>query len=82
MSLGMPIVSTDCRPGGARMLLENDNGIITPIGDYNKLAQAILCLIENEELSNSLGFNAYASLNRFKEDHIINQWRDFINRII
>ena len=47
LSVGIPIVSTDC-PSGPREILESGKwGKLVPVGDYEKLAKAILETIEN-----------------------------------
>jgi glycosyltransferase involved in cell wall biosynthesis len=47
LSVGIPIVSTDC-PSGPREILESGKwGKLVPVGDHEKLAKAILETIEN-----------------------------------
>jgi glycosyltransferase involved in cell wall biosynthesis len=47
LSLGVPVVSTDC-PSGPREILEGGKwGKLVPVGDHEKLAEAILETIEN-----------------------------------
>ena len=41
MCMGIPCISTDCSPGGARQLLGDDRGLIVPCGDKERLAEAI-----------------------------------------
>lgn len=42
MSIGMPVVSTDCSPGGARLLIENGvNGLLVKTGNSGELASAM-----------------------------------------
>ncbi len=40
LACGLPVVATDC--GGARDFITKDNGLICPVNDVNKLADAIL----------------------------------------
>ncbi|MBQ6828031.1 MAG: glycosyltransferase, partial [Thermoguttaceae bacterium] len=41
MAVGLPCVSTDHTPGGARLLIQDrENGLLAPIGDAEKLAAA------------------------------------------
>jgi glycosyltransferase involved in cell wall biosynthesis len=47
LSLGVPVVSTDC-PSGPREILEGGKwGKLVPVGDCEKLAEVILETIEN-----------------------------------
>ncbi len=82
MSIGLPVVSTDCRPGGARLLLAENNGKIVPCGDFEALADAIDFYLTNPEESIKIGLNGFNSLDRFSEDVIEKKWVDFINSII
>ena len=82
MSIGLPVISTDCRPGGAKLLLSENNGKIVPCGDSKTLADSIKYYLKNPEESKKIGMNGFNSLNRFSEDVIQKKWVDFINSII
>ena len=50
MSLGLPCVSADCRPGGARTLIEDGvNGLIVPMRNPQAMAEKIEYLLNNPE---------------------------------
>jgi len=57
MALGLPVISTDCETGPAE-IINNNNGIIVPVDNYQELANAILKLYTNEKLLKKLGINA------------------------
>lgn len=42
MALGMPVVSTDCESGPSEILADGKYGYLTPVGDSEALADAIL----------------------------------------
>jgi glycosyltransferase involved in cell wall biosynthesis len=53
-SMGLPIVTTDVP--GCREVVENGvNGFLTPVGDANALAEAILCLLHQPDLRHCFG---------------------------
>lgn len=82
MSLGMPCVSTDCSPGGARLLLGNSEyGIIVPCGDADAISRAVIKLIENKDLSADYGNKAKNSLDRFSVEKIMRNWDEYIAKI-
>ena len=82
MQVGVPIVSVDTSPGCINLLLENGrNGIIVPRRDDEALAEGMIRLLEDETLSLNYSAKAYLSLERFKEDYIINQWQSVINKL-
>ena len=69
MSYGLPVVSTDCSPGGARLLINNkENGIIVPVGDVEKLAEAIIFLLDNPTTAELYGRRAQDVIERFKPE--------------
>lgn len=79
MALGMPVVSTDCKPGGARMLIDDTNGIIVPCGDSKALSEAICASIESPEQQIVFGKNARKSMELYQPDIIIQKWANLIS---
>jgi len=47
LAVGTPIVSTDCPSGPSEILEGGKWGKLVPVGDHEKLAEAILETIEN-----------------------------------
>ena len=79
MAIGLPCVSTDCSGGGARQLLgNNERGLLTPVGDEDKFARAIIKLLDDAEISNRLGKSAKTYAQRFKEDNCFRDWENYI----
>jgi len=82
MALGMPCISTDCRPGGARELIENGkDGIIVPINDETALANAITDLLSDEEKASEIGRRARITARRFDPANVYSQWERFFETI-
>ena len=80
MSIGMPVVSTDCSPGGAAMLLgKNENGILVSRNNAQSIADAIISYFEDDQLAQSYGRRARESCSRFNEERIAQLWVDEIN---
>ncbi len=79
MTIGLPCISTDCSPGGARMLINNEeNGLIVPCGDSIQLSDAIIRMIENREFAISCGKKAVSVKERFDMNKTIDAWENFI----
>lgn len=77
MSLGLPCISTDCKPGGARTLISNGvNGIITPWRDEKELSHAILFMILNPFEADRIGGKAMSISERLSPQNIYNIWED------
>ncbi len=82
MSLGMPCVSTDCSPGGARLLIKSGkNGLLVPPGEPTSLANAIDYMLSNPKEAYRMGQNALEITDEFLEDKIYKKWERFINDV-
>ena len=82
MAAGLPCVSTDVKPGGARLLIENQkNGMIVPCNDPKVMADAIIYLLEHPDEADRMGKEAQKITNRFSEEKIYNQWKIFVSKI-
>ena len=81
MAIGLPCISTDCSPGGARMLIKNgENGILIPCGDEDRLIREIDTLLPNAERLTSLGQEARNIRNKTSISAIAQNWVDFITK--
>lgn len=83
MALGMPVVSTDCSPGGAAFLIENGkNGLIVPCGNVVAVADALIRVLEDDKLSVAMGHEARerAKLQSFEKNK--RDWLHVINEVI
>ena len=82
MAVGLPCVSTDHTPGGARLLIEDhENGLLAPVGDAEKLAEAMCTFANDPALAKKCGENAKAVLTRFAPERIIDMWEQYIQRL-
>ena len=82
MALGLPCISTDCKPGGSRTLIQNGiNGYITPIGDVDALAKRMSALLENGDEAEAMGQNARNIRYTHSSDEIFVRWNRFIQTI-
>lgn len=83
MSIGLPCISTDCSPGGARLLIDDmKNGIIVPCGDAEALAEAIIFLLNNDKKSEEFGIEAMKIIEKFEPRKIFKIWDTYIDEII
>lgn len=82
MAAGLPVVSTDCSPGGARLLIQNEeNGLIVPRGDIDAVAKALSRFAEDEQLADYCSNNARKVVSRFSPSLISQKWLEYINTI-
>ena len=79
MAVGLPCVSTDHTPGGARLLItDHENGLLAPIGNTEALANAMCEFAENAPLAEKCGNNAKNVIHRFAPSKIIDLWENYI----
>lgn len=82
MAMGFPVVSTDFHGGGAGELIKDGiNGLLTPVGDAQKMAERIIQLIEDEELKVSIGRRAVEIREMLDEEKIAGMWNSYIHAI-
>ena len=82
MAVGLPCVSTDHTPGGARLLItDHENGLLAPVEDVAGLAEAMCEFAENYELAEKCGNNAKDVINRFAPERIIDMWESYCVKI-
>ncbi|WP_342822153.1 glycosyltransferase [Candidatus Lucifugimonas marina] len=65
LTLGVPVVSTDCRSGPNEILLDGEGGLLVPIAEPESMATSIQHLLDNQNLRDRLVRNGQAELGRF-----------------
>ena len=83
LALGMPCISTDCKPGGARELIEDEiNGLIVPCGDVEQLANAMRRVLSDAELAREYSSKAQIVLEESNPFRIFSQWEEYFKNCI
>lgn len=78
MAVGLPCVSTDHTPGGARLLItDHEDGLLAPVQDTEKLAAAMCEFAEDAALAEKCGRNAKNVKQRFDPERIIDMWENY-----
>lgn len=75
MALGIPCISTDCDPGGAREIIHHGiDGLIVPKNNVNALADAMIKILSHPQKSMAMGMAAKINMKRFEKEQIYGQW--------
>ena len=83
MAAGMPVVSTDSPPGGARLLIkDHENGLLVPIRDADAIASAMCEFAENDELRKKCGENSKQIVVKYAPEKILDRWDKYVNAVI
>lgn len=78
-AVGAVVVSTDCPSGGAGMLVQDgETGLLVPVKDAERMAEAMLRILNDAELEEKLRANAYEFSKTLYPDKINGMWKQFI----
>ena len=84
MALGIPVISTDCSPGGARMLIKDDesNGIIIPCNEEKKLIESLDYWFSHPRIMENAGLQARQIRDKINVQSVTLLWIEFIKKVI
>ena len=75
MACGLPVVSFDCPCGPKDIVSHDEDGLLVPSGDIEKLANAMSQLMDSYELRHQMAKNAIGNVRRFQIDEIADKWQ-------
>ena len=80
MALGLPIISTNA--GGLPYLIENGaDGLLIPVKDERKMAEAIITLLNNPSKATEISINAREKAEKFDENRVKTQWHKLLENV-
>lgn len=80
---GVPVVTTDCSPGGARILIEDGvNGAIVPTGNDKAVAESIISIINTSIVSVDFIKKSRKKIENFHPNIVFEQWNDYLVSLI
>jgi glycosyltransferase involved in cell wall biosynthesis len=78
----VPVVSTDCSPGGARVLIDDGvSGFIAPVGDAEMIARKMGKIVDDEKLAEKFLTNGKTKLKEFAAEVIFEKWDEYLRKI-
>lgn len=82
MSIGLPCISSDCRPGGAKLLITNgENGFLVPQGDAEAISERMEWYVKNPSKADAMGMEAKRIQMKFSESHITDMWEKYLLKL-
>lgn len=82
MAIGVPSISTNCRPGGAASIITNGkNGWITPVGDCDELANRIFAVIIDSKTRERVAQESMKIRDNHSQEHIFGMWETFFHTV-
>lgn len=83
MAVGLPVISTDHSPGGARMLITHkENGLLIPVGNPKALSDALMLYANDPKLAEKCGKNAMKVLEKFSKEKILSKWVGYTENVV
>jgi glycosyltransferase involved in cell wall biosynthesis len=81
LNAGLATVSFDCPIGPREILTHGKDGLLVPLGDEAALADALIKVIEDEELRRSLAAAGVKSAARYGPDEIADAWEELFTEL-
>ncbi len=81
MRCGVPVVSTDAPHGPGEILRHGEDGLLTPVGDADAMGDALLRLINDDELRRSMGAAALANSARYDPAPIAARYEELFDEL-
>ncbi len=81
MAAGVPIVTTDA--GGIRYIVENGvNGVLVPVGDWKKIAEAVIFLSRNKDTRSVFVQNGQKLVRNFSWQAVNDNWMQVYKELV
>ena len=80
MSVGMPVLCTDCPIGGASMMIGDDAGLLSKVGDAEAFAKKLFLLLSDKEMAHKLAANAKSKSKNYSLKTIAQKWLSLAKR--
>ncbi|MCM1113995.1 MAG: glycosyltransferase [Clostridium sp.] len=83
LAIGLPVISTDHPPGGARAYITSyENGILTPVRDADAMAKAMCYMAENPQNAQAMGEKASLVREELSGETICSKWKSLFDDIL
>lgn len=83
MTLGLPVISTNCPCGGPKMLIDhNNNGLVVNMDNVGEMATAMERVLGNASFAESLSLNARSASKNFEPNKVFKIWESYVGEII
>lgn len=70
----IPVIATNCETGIAEVIKHEENGLLVPVGDQDKLISALERLYNDTKLYERLKANTRRSVEKFNIENIAKEW--------
>lgn len=81
MACGLPVVSFDCPWGPRAIISDGEDGILVENGNVDKLAEALVLMIQNPKQRKAMADKAIENVQRFRIDQIAGLWKSLFESL-
>ena len=81
MACGLPVVTFDFKCGPRDIIKDEENGLIVPDGDIQALADAMMRLMANESLRQTMSVEARKVTETYSEDVVMRKWLELFDEV-
>ena len=81
MACGLPVVSFDCPCGPKDIVSHDEDGLLVPSGDIDKLADAMECILHDEIIRSRYASAAAKNVHRFILPEVAKRWQILFSEI-
>ena len=81
MACGLPVVSFDCPWGPRAIISDGEDGMLVENGNVDKLAEALVLMIQNPKQRQAMADKAIENVQRFSIDQIAGQWKSLFESL-
>ena len=81
MVCGLPVVSFDCPWGPRAIINDGEDGLLVENGNVEKLAEALVEMVQHPEKLRSMAAKAVENVQRFKIDQIAEKWKSIFDAL-
>ena len=79
MAIGMPVICTDCPIGGANAVIKNnENGILTEVGNAKEMCEAMKKIASDKEFSDKISKNAAQIRYELSLENTAKKWMELL----
>lgn len=81
MACGLPVVSFDCPWGPRSIITKDEDGLLVENGNVEKLAEALIIMIQHPEMRGRMATKAVKNVQRYKIEQIAEQWKNLFDSL-
>lgn len=82
MSLGIPVISFDCKMGPDEIITDHEDGYLVPVGDTRQLADRMLSLMQDKDRRDRLSEKAYDHSRKYDISKIAGLWSQLFSELL